>query len=94
MPRLNGLDATRALRICAPESKVIMLTVHRESMYVSLAFNAGARGCLLKRSAVSELAQAVRHVLEGKRYVGAGVIGRNEWLSADRQEATTLLLDV
>lgn len=94
MPRLNGLDATRALRTCAPESKVIMLTVHREAVYVSLAFNAGARGFLLKRSAVSELARAVRHVLDGKRYVGQGVIGRDEWMSADGQEATTLLLDV
>ena len=94
MPRLNGLDATRALRTCAPESKVIMLTVHREAVYVSLAFNAGARGFLLKRSAVSELARAVRHVHDGKRYVGQGVIGRDEWMSADGQEATTLLLDV
>ena len=71
-----------------------MLTVHREAVYVSLAFNAGARGYLLKRSAVSELAQAVQHVLAGKRYVGQGVIGRDEWMSADGQEATTLLLDV
>ena len=94
MPRLNGLDATRALRTCASESKIIMLTVHREAVYVSLAFNAGARGYLIKRSAVSELAQAVRHVLAGKRYVGAGVIGRDEWMSADRQEAAKLLLDV
>ncbi|MEP6935006.1 MAG: response regulator transcription factor [Nitrospirota bacterium] len=94
MPRLNGLDATRALQTCAPESKVIMLTVHREAVYVSLAFNAGARGYLLKRSAVSELARAVRHVLAGKRYVGAGVMGRGEWMSDDRQEATTLLLDL
>ena len=94
MPRLNGLDATRALRICAPESKVIMLTVHREAVYVSLAFNAGARGYLLKRSAVSELARAVRHVHDGKRYVGQGVIGRDEWMSDDRQEATMLLSDV
>ena len=44
MPRLNGLDAARAVQTCAPESKVIMLTVHREAVYVSLAFNAGARG--------------------------------------------------
>ena len=94
MPRLNGLDATCALRTCAPESKVIMLTVHREAVYVSLAFNAGARGYLLKRSAVSELARAIRHVLAGERYVGEGVIGRDEWMSDDRQEATTLLSDV
>src|ERR1700675_1849719 len=47
MPRLNGLDATRALQTCAPQSKVIILTVHREAIYLSLAFNAGARGYLL-----------------------------------------------
>ena len=93
MPRLNGLDAVRAVQTCAPESKVIMLTVHREAVYVSLAFNAGARGYLLKRSAVAELPQAVRHVLAGERYVGQGVVGREEWMSADGHEATTLLLE-
>ena len=91
MPRLNGLDAARALQTCAPESKVIMLTVHREAVYVSLAFNAGARGYLLKRSAVSELARAVQHVLAGERYVGQGVAGREEWMSADGHEVTPWL---
>ena len=89
MPRLNGLDATRALQTCAPDSKVIMLTVHREAVYVSLAFNAGARGYLLKRSAVTELPKAIRHVLAGERYVGEGVAGREEWMSADGDEVTT-----
>ena len=90
MPRLNGLDATRALQTCAPQSKVIILTVHREAVYVSLAFNAGARGYLLKQSAVAELPQAILHVLAGERYVGEDVVGREEWMSADGDEATTL----
>ena len=89
MPRLNGLDATRALQTCAPDSKVIMLTVHREAAYVSLAFNAGARGYLLKRSAVTELPKAIPHVLAGERYVGEDVAGREEWISADGDEVTT-----
>lgn len=73
MPGLNGLDATRALQTCAPRSKVIILTVHREQVYLSLALDAGARGYLLKRSAVAELPQAVLHVLAGDRYIGQGV---------------------
>lgn len=89
MPGLNGLDATRALQACLPQSKVIILTVHREAVYVSLAFNAGARGYLLKRSAVAELPQAVRHVLAGDRYIGQGVGLREEWSSADGGEAPT-----
>ena len=89
MPRLNGLDATRALQACLPQSKVIILTVHREAVYLSLAFNAGARGYLLKRAAVAELPQAILHVLAGDRYIGQGVGGREEWAAADGDEATT-----
>jgi DNA-binding NarL/FixJ family response regulator len=85
MPRLNGLDATRALQTCAPKSKVIILTVHQEPTYVSLAFDAGARGYLLKRSAVTELPQAVLHVLAGDRYIGQGV--REGRAFADEGEA-------
>jgi DNA-binding NarL/FixJ family response regulator len=35
MPKLNGLEATHALQICVPRSKVIILTVHREPVYVT-----------------------------------------------------------
>ena len=86
---MNGLDATLLLQNCAPQSKVIMLTVHREAIYLSLAFNAGARGYLLKRSAVAELPHAILHVLAGDRYIGQGVGGSEEWEVADGDEATT-----
>lgn len=82
MPRMDGLEAARAIRICAPQSKVIILTVHREAFYLSLAFDAGARGYLLKQSALAELPNAVLCILEGGRYVGADVAGREEWMSA------------
>jgi DNA-binding NarL/FixJ family response regulator len=85
MPRLNGFDATRALQTFAPNSKVIILTVHRDPIYVSLAFDAGARGYLLKRSAVTDLPQAVLHVLAGDRYIGHGV--REVRAFADEGEA-------
>lgn len=94
MPRMNGLDATRALQACAPQSNVIILTVHREAVYLSLAFNAGARAYLLKRSAVAELPHAVLHVLAGDRYIGQGVGGSEEWVSVDGDEATTWRSDL
>ncbi|TKS64574.1 MAG: LuxR family transcriptional regulator [Nitrospira sp.] len=86
MPRLNGLDATREIQMYAPQSKVIMLTIHRAAVYVSMAFRAGARGYLLKQSAVAELPQAVLRVLEGERYIGADVAGREEWMSAPMRQ--------
>ncbi len=85
MPKLNGLDAIRALQICAPQSKVIVLTSYQEPDYVTLAFDAGAHGFLLKRTALAaELSQALRHVLAGNRYIGLGV--SEEWgLSMERR---------
>jgi DNA-binding NarL/FixJ family response regulator len=74
MPNLNGLEATRALQTSVPQSKVIILTIHGEPAYVTLAFEAGARGYLLKRTSLfAELSQAVLHVLAGDRYIGLGV---------------------
>ena len=88
MPKLNGLDATRALQTCVPQSKVIILTAHREPVYVTLAFNAGARGYLLKRTALhAELSQALLHVLAGDRYIGRGV--EEEWAPVDGAEVST-----
>jgi len=87
MPGLNGLDATRALQAIVPQSKVIILTVHREPVYVSLAFKAGARGYILKRCAhQGELSQALLHVLAGDRYLGLGVEAREEWERADDEK--------
>lgn len=87
MPILDGLKATRALRCSAPRSKVIILTVHRESIYLSLAFQAGAWGYLLKRTAAAELPQAVMHVLAGDRYVGEGVNVNEVWLPPPEKRA-------
>lgn len=69
MPLLNGLDAARQLRKLVPESKVIFLTMHASPTYATEAFQAGASGYLLKRSAASELSLAIRSVLQGQHYL-------------------------
>ena len=69
MPLLNGLEAARQLRRLVPESRVIFLTMHADPTYASEAFEAGAAGYLLKRSAASELAVAIATVLDGRKYL-------------------------
>ena len=69
MPLLNGLDAARQLRTLAPASRIIFLTMHADPTYASEAFEAGASGYLLKRSAASELALAIATVLDGRKYL-------------------------
>ncbi len=69
MPLLNGIDATRQLKSLLPDVKVIVVTMHADADYLNEAFKVGASGYLLKRSAGSELTQAIDSVLMGHYYV-------------------------
>lgn len=77
MPLLNGIDAARRLRKLVPGSKLVFVTMHDDPTYVAEAFQAGASGYVVKRSAASALIRAIRTVLRGRRYgapaVPAGV---------------------
>ncbi len=69
MPKLNGLDAARQLKKLLPRTKLIFLTMHGDATYANEAFRAGASGYLLKRSAASELIQAIQAVLKNQCYM-------------------------
>ena len=69
MPKLNGLDAGRQLKKLIPSIKLIFLTMHADPIYAREAFQVGASGFLLKRSAASELMLAIRAVMKGQFYV-------------------------
>jgi DNA-binding NarL/FixJ family response regulator len=76
MPLLNGIDAAHQLRKTLPSAKLIFLTMHGDTEYVTEAFRAGAAGYLLKRAAASELLTAIREVLKGNYYVSP-LVARN-----------------
>lgn len=69
MPKLNGLEAGRQLKKLLPSVKLIFLTMHADPVYAKEAFQIGAYGFLLKRSAASELMQAIQSVMKGQYYV-------------------------
>ena len=67
MPRVGGLEATRAvLAMPGTPPKIIMLTTFDADEYVFAALRAGASGFLLKDSTPQELVQAVRVVAAGE----------------------------
>ena len=68
MPLLHGLEACRQLKRLVG-SKVIFLTMHADVAYAKEAFEAGASGNLLKRSAASELIEAIHTVIQGHSYL-------------------------
>lgn len=69
MPRLNGLDAGEQLKRLMPDVKLIYLTVNEDPDIAAEAFRIGASGYLLKSSAATELFQAIKDVLQGRKYI-------------------------
>ena len=69
MPGFNGIEAVRRLREAGLEPRVVLLTMYDDLEFATQALQEGVLGFVLKRSASSELVQAVRHALEDRVYV-------------------------
>lgn len=66
LPGINGLEATRQILAAAPETRVLMLSMHTEDTWVRQALDAGARGYILKNAMDLELGSAIRRVASGQ----------------------------
>jgi DNA-binding NarL/FixJ family response regulator len=73
MPRMNGLEALHEIKKHNPETKVVILTVHKTEEYVLAALDRGADGYVLKDADHAELVMAIEQVLAGKRYLSPGI---------------------
>ena len=73
MPELNGIEATRRIAAVAPRTRVLALSMHKDSVYVREILKAGARGYLLKDSIDRDLLTAVRAVAAGDGYLSPGL---------------------
>jgi DNA-binding NarL/FixJ family response regulator len=67
LPSMNGAVATRLILKSAPETAVLVLSMHSEPNYVRTCLEAGARGYLLKNAADLELIGAVKQVASGQQ---------------------------
>lgn len=65
MPEMTGVEATRRIRDACPDCQVLILSMHKDAVYVRESLRAGARGYLLKESIDEDLLRAVRAVGDG-----------------------------
>jgi DNA-binding NarL/FixJ family response regulator len=65
MPRMNGIDATRALRSQVPAAAVVILSLHDDPETKSRARAAGASAFVAKHDIDSGLLDAIRQAAEG-----------------------------
>ena len=65
----SGLELIKDLRVCCPETVLVVLSMHDESTYAERALRAGARGYVMKREATKKVITALRQVLDGGIFV-------------------------
>jgi DNA-binding NarL/FixJ family response regulator len=69
MPRMTGLQATYEIKKQAPDTQVLILSMHDDERYLFEALRAGAAGYVLKRAADQDLLDAVRAAARGEPFL-------------------------
>jgi len=69
MPNMNGIEATRQIRVVAPRSRVLILSAHSDDHYIESVTALGAVGFVLKQSSLDDLSRAIRLTAKGGTFV-------------------------
>ena len=69
MPGLRGIEAAREIHTQYPNIHILMLSMHKNEAFLSMALAAGAKGYLLKDDSGDELLQAIDRIRKGKTYL-------------------------
>lgn len=73
MPGMNGLEAITDIKRRFPETRVLVITIHKTDEYIHEALHAGANGYILKDATANELSVAIRSILNGKTYLSPDI---------------------
>ena len=76
MPRMSGLEAIREIKSRHPDTKILVLTVHKTDENVLAAFEAGADGYILKYATKDELLLAIKSVFDERSFISPMVSGK------------------
>lgn len=87
LPDKSGLELTKDIAALYPELKVLVMSMHDESLYCERALRAGARGYIMKEAAAENLVTAIRRVLDGQIYVSEAMSSHLLEILAGRRPA-------
>ncbi|HWA13980.1 MAG TPA: response regulator transcription factor [Burkholderiales bacterium] len=69
LPGIGGIEVVRRIVSRLPEARILMFSMHEDTVFSSRALQAGARGYVTKSAAPEVLVEAVRLVAAGKLYI-------------------------
>lgn len=73
MPQLRGIEAIKEIKRCSPETKVLILSMYKNSEYIRQTLQYGASGYILKESASDELRKAISYLAEDQVYLSPAI---------------------
>ncbi|TSA47749.1 MAG: DNA-binding response regulator [Chloroflexi bacterium] len=82
MPGVDGLEATRRLRVLCPKCLILALTVHDDKQYFMQMLAAGASGYITKQAAGDDLIAAIHTIFAGNVFLQPALA---RWLLEDYQ---------
>lgn len=93
MPRMNGIQATKAIHEKFPDVRILILTTYDEDEWVIDAIRYGAKGYLLKDAPQEELIKAIMETMKGWSHIDPQVAGKllkhvaqpPEWIMPDQK---------
>ncbi|MFT7594490.1 MAG: DNA-binding NarL/FixJ family response regulator [Paracoccaceae bacterium] len=89
MPRLGGLAATEILLERAPQTRILILSMHDSPEYIASALSHGAMGYVLKDVPIEDIKQAIDTVMRGEKYLCTGAKGSLEPKTDTNRESLT-----
>jgi DNA-binding NarL/FixJ family response regulator len=94
LPSMNGAVAARQILRSAPQTAILILSMHAEPAYVRTCLEAGARGYLLKNAMDLEMVSAVKQVAAGQQVLDPRLGTVEEPAGAESAELSTRELEV
>jgi DNA-binding NarL/FixJ family response regulator len=94
MPGLNGALAAKQILRTAPETAILILSMHAEGSYVRTCLDAGARGYILKNAMDLEMVEAVKQVAAGKQVIDSRLGDVEQPANESGRELTARELEV
>ncbi len=91
----NGIDLIKRIRARNERVRILVWSMHSESLYAERALRAGALGYIDKDQATEQIVEAIRRVLQGKVYLSDALAERllQRAVGAGRQEAAHSAID-
>jgi len=75
MPKLDGFAVAGELQRARSAAEIVFLTLHSEEDFFHEAMDTGAKGYILKQSAITEIVNGIKAVASGQHYVTPSLTG-------------------